>query len=89
MIQLAFKDWLRDLLLWVPKKIWGLILDGLAAVINAIPVPDWLADAGGLFGALPDGVVYFVQAFELGTGLAVIVGAYVLRFLIRRIPIIG
>ena len=43
MFQLAFKDCLRELLLWVPQKIWGLVLDGLASIIEAIPVPAWLA----------------------------------------------
>lgn len=89
MFQLSFKDWLRDLLLWVPRKIWELLLDGLAAVIEAIPVPAWLADIGDVFDAIPDGVVYFAQALQLPAGLSMVIAAYVLRFLIRRLPIIG
>lgn len=89
MFQLSFKDWLRDLLLWVPKKIWELVLDGLAAVIEAIPVPTWLANIGDVFDAIPDGVIYFAQALQLPAGLSMILGAYVLRFLIRRLPVVG
>lgn len=89
MFQLSFKDWLRDLLLWVPQKLWELFLDGLAAVLEAIPVPSWISSAGGVFDAIPDGVIYFAQAFQLPAGLSIIVSAYVIRFLIRRIPIIG
>lgn len=89
MFQLGFKDWLRDLLLWVPKKIWEWVLDGVAAVLEAIPVPSWLSSAGSVFDAIPDGVLYFAQALQLPAGLSMVISAYVIRFLIRRIPIIG
>lgn len=89
MFQLGFKDWLRDLLLWVPKKIWEWVLDGVAAVLEAVPVPSWLSSAGSVLDGIPDGVLYFAQALQLPAGLSMIVSAYVLRFLIRRIPIIG
>lgn len=89
MYQIGFKDWLRDLLLWVPKKLWDLFLDALVAVVEAIPVPSWLSSAGGVFDAIPDGVIYFAQALQLPAGLAMIISAYVIRFIIRRIPIIG
>jgi len=89
MYQLGFKDWLRDLLLWVPKKLWELFLDGVTAVLEAIPVPSWLSGASAVFDAIPDGVIYFAQALQLPAGLSMILGAYVLRFIIRRIPIIG
>lgn len=84
-----FKDWLRDLLLWVPKKIWELIVDGVVGVLEAIPVPSWLSSAEGVFDAIPDGVVYFAQALQLPAGLSMVLSAYALRFIIRRIPIIG
>lgn len=84
-----FKDWLRDVLLWVPQKLWDLLLDGLAAIIEAIPAPDFITNASAFFGGIPSGVAYFAAPFQLGTGVAFLVTAYVLRFLIRRIPVIG
>lgn len=89
MYQLGFKDWLRDLLLWVPRKLWELFLDAVVAVLEAIPVPSWLSSAGSVFDAIPDGVIYFAQALQLPAGLAMVISAYVIRFIIRRIPIIG
>ena len=85
----GFKDWLRDLLLWFPRKIYELVLDGLAWVIEQIPVPAWLDNAGSYFAALDPGITYFLEAFEFTTGIGILVAAYVLRFLIRRIPVIG
>ena len=85
----GFKDWLRDLVLWFPRKIYELILDGLAWVIDLIPVPGWFENAGSYFAALDPGIAYFLEAFEFSTGIGILVAAYVLRFLIRRIPVIG
>jgi len=88
-MQVGFLDWLRDLLLWVPKMIWQGMLEALSALLHSIPVPSWLASAGGWFSGLPSGVVYFSQALEIPTGLTIVLAAFVLRFLIRRIPLIG
>lgn len=85
----SFLDWLRDMLLWAPRKVFEMLLTGLATVVNAIPVPSFIENAGSYFSALPSGVVYFTQAFQLPLGIGMMVSAYVLRFLIRRIPVIG
>lgn len=39
-------QWLLDVLLWVPRQIYNLTLDALAAVFNAIPVPDVITNLG-------------------------------------------
>lgn len=80
--------WLVELLLWLPLKLWSLFLDGLAAVIEAIPVPAWLENVD-LFGNLDPGVLYFAAAFEIPAGLGIITSAYLIRFLIRRLPFVG
>lgn len=82
-------EWLKDLLLWVPQKLWELLLDGLASVIEALPVPDWLASIASFGGSIPPGVGYFLHVMRVPEGLAMLLSAYVLRFLIRRIPVIG
>lgn len=84
-----FAEWLLDVILWVPKKVFELLLDALAAIIEAIPVPDWLSGAGGLFSSIPASVMYFAEPMHLGTGVGIITSAYVIRFFIRRIPVIG
>lgn len=86
---ISFKDWLRDLLLWIPKKVWEGILDAVAAVLEAIPVPAFLDDIAGLWAAIPSEVVFFAEALELPVGIGMVIAAYTGRFLIRRIPVIG
>lgn len=83
-----FFGWLVDLVLWLPLQVWE-ILSGLAAtVIESIPVPAWLA-AGDPFALIPDSVAYFLAAFQVPEGLAILLGAFVIRFTIRRLPVVG
>lgn len=80
--------WLVDFVLWAAQSIYEGLLQAVAAVLDAIPVPSWLVGADP-FADIDPGVVFFVEAFELPAGIAIILGAYFVRFLIRRIPIIG
>lgn len=83
-----FYNDLIDVLLYVPLALWDLFLDGLAAIIEAIPVPDFLA-TGIDWSILPYGMDWFFYIFNLAAGLAIILAAWILRFLIRRLPFIG
>lgn len=85
----AILQWLYDFALWLPRKICQFMLDGLGALINAIPVPDFLMGASAAFSGIPSGVLYFASYLHIGTGFAMIMSAYVLRFTLRRIPFIG
>lgn len=41
------------------------------------------------FGAVSPGVWFFLDFFQLGYGVPLLISAWVSRFLIRRLPIIG
>lgn len=41
------------------------------------------------FAGIPSGVWYFLDFFQLGYGVPLILSAYVTRFLIRRLPFVG
>lgn len=84
-----FLDWLLDVLLYVPKKIIEWLFDAFAWLIEAIPVPDFFVGLQNAFSNIPDGVMYFLNIFEVSTGLAIIVTASILRFIIRRLPVVG
>ncbi|MOA51113.1 hypothetical protein D3C78_1742180 [compost metagenome] len=64
-------------------------MDAFASLVEAIPVPDFLANAGSFLGGLPAGVVYFFDFFAVPEGIAMICSALLLRFVLRRIPFIG
>lgn len=84
-----FAAWLKDLLLWVPRKLWAELLDGLAALIEAIPVPSFVYDVQSAFAGLSGNIVFFANKFAVPEGLIMVLAAYAIRFVIRRIPIIG
>lgn len=79
--------WLVELLLWLPLKLYELFLGAITVVVNAIPVPSW---AEGLtLDWIPAGMAYWLGPFQIGFGITCITTAYLWRFLIRRIPVIG
>lgn len=41
------------------------------------------------FSALPAGIWFFLDYFQVGFGLPLVIAAAVSRFLIRRLPVIG
>lgn len=90
------KGWLNEILNWfvkwaewIPKKIYSSVMDGIASFINSIPVPSFMQDAAGAFAGIPSTVMFFASAFELGFGVKIVLAALVLRFILRRIPLIG
>jgi len=84
-----FLDWLVEVLLWVPQKLWELFLDVLATILEAIPVPDFVANADVYLAAVPSSVAYFLGIVNFGFGLGVIITASIIRFVIRRLPGVG
>lgn len=80
---------LQNLLLWVPRRLWELMLEALAWMIQEIPVPDWFTTPAQLFSELPEGIAWGLWLFNVSLGLSIVLAAYILRFLIRRLPVIG
>ena len=85
----GYYDNITSVLLWVPKKLFSELVDACVAALNAIPVPGWLDSVGGLWAGIPSGVWWFASVAQFGFGMAVIGSALTLRFIIRRLPIIG
>jgi len=80
-------DFLLELLLWIPRKIYQLLLEGMLALFNWIPVPAWAEDLN--LDWVPSGMAYFLEPFNVAWGLTCITSAYLIRFLIRRLPVVG
>ena len=54
-------------------------------------VSPWIGTTGlsNAFGGLGPGVWFFLDFFQLGYGVPLVLSAFVTRFLIRRLPVIG
>ncbi len=85
----GFAEWLLDAMLFIPRKTFQLILEALAGIIEAIPVPDFFAQAGSGLGNIPAYTMFFAEFAQIPEGIAIILSAYTIRFLIRRIPLVG
>lgn len=48
-----------------------------------------LGSLSSAFSGLPAGVWFFLDFFNLGFGVPLLISAFVSRFLIRRLPVIG
>jgi hypothetical protein len=59
------------------------------AVLQSTGVFPTAAALNGAFGGLGSGVWYFLDLCGFSVGAPAIVSAYVMRFIIRRIPVIG
>lgn len=81
----AFVDFFKELPAWSFSKI----AEGIVSFFESIPVPEFFTAAANAFGAVPQEVVFFANAFQIGPGVTLVLGAYLLRFIIRRIPFIG
>lgn len=82
-------QWLLDLLLWIPKKLWSELLTSISDFFASIPVPDFISGAQNAFYSIPSGPLFFISFFAVKEGIVMVLAALVLRFLTRRIPIIG
>jgi hypothetical protein len=74
---------LESFFIWV----WQSTLDLSASFVELIPVPDFLINISPV--SIPSGVIFMLEPFALQSGITIMVSAYIARFLVRRLPIIG
>lgn len=87
-------DFIKDVLLWFPKKLFSLLIDGLIALLEVMPDPCCISEAVSAFQWLSSmagslGLGYIFGLVDFNYGFRVILCAYVARFILRRIPVIG
>lgn len=80
-------SWLKEEFKAFFLYVYDGILGGFAAMVELIPIPDFLANMHPI--AMIPTVSWFLQPFEITYGLGAIGSAYVARFILRRIPAIG
>ena len=82
--------WLWELvdpaLRWVAEQIYHAVKAGL----NFIPVPDFIQNIEGYWNAIPWAEIgYFLEPFKVGTGVTIILSAYIIRFGLKVLPWVG
>lgn len=84
-----FLDALVDVLLFIPRHVYDLVVTLLLDFLNWMPVPLTAQDVTAALNGVGGDILFFLTMFEFGYGLSVVFGAYAARFLLRRIPGIG
>lgn len=74
-----------DIVIAIADWLWQAAL----SVISSNTIVGVIEVAGSLFESIDPSVWYFMSVFQIPYGITVVLGAYILRFLIRRIPFIG
>lgn len=74
---------------WVDGWMWVFETSFIpfVVILELIPVPTFAQNMGSL--NMPSGVAWFAQALELPSGAAIMVSAWGIRFVVRRLPFIG
>jgi len=88
----GFAKWLIDLLLYIPKKIYEMLTDMIINMIDYIFSTCTVCNFSNINTSLTgmaQGVIWMLGWFRFDYGLSVVLGAYLIRFLIRRLPVVG
>lgn len=80
-------SWLSEEIQSIFIYMYDVVLQSIAALFISFPAPDFLLSVSTL--TLPSSVIYLANIFAVPEGLAIIVSASTLSFIIRRIPVIG
>lgn len=78
----------------VPKfflffALFYLVSEFVPVLVEIIGGRELLTNLSSAIGNIPSGVAYFLSPFRLDIGVKVVVTAYITRFIIRRIPLMG
>jgi hypothetical protein len=89
---------LWEIVLWILQELVvksAVVMSIFAAINLLLPMvldalSPWNANVfNNAFGAIPPGMWYFLDLFRLDFGLPLVIAAYISRFVIRRLPVIG
>lgn len=73
--------------------LMALVLYGASFLVDFLVslLPDYLSasEVSSLYDSVGGQVGYFLDYFQVNVGISMLLGAYVTRFMIRRIPILG
>ncbi|MBW4980715.1 hypothetical protein ABWH88_08720 [Marinobacter adhaerens] len=81
-------DALIDIVLWIPRQLYGLLVDAVELMLGWLPEID-IVDIQGIFDGIGGELLYFLTVFEFDYGLTAMMTALIARFILRRIPFIG
>jgi hypothetical protein len=83
----GFKDWLYEVLIYIPQKVFDLLLQAILAVVEALPLPDFIIQYRITDYIHPD-IMFFLANSGLDVAFPIIGSAYIFYFF-RRLLTLG
>jgi hypothetical protein len=83
----GFKDWLYEILLYIPQKLFDLLLQGLLVVIDSLPLPDFMVQYN-ITNYIHSDIMFFLVNSGMDVALPIVGSAYIFYFF-RRILTLG
>lgn len=71
------------------EAIWKFLTDTFIYLINLIPSPDFVDDVVSTINLVVEYAAYPAYLTGIDAGLPMIFAAYLIRFIIRRLPFVG
>ena len=84
----AVLDFWIDIVLFVPRIIFWAALEVLEIALDMLPAIE-VVDPQTLTSGFTGDMLYFLTIMEFQYGLTAVTSAFVARFLLRRLPVIG
>lgn len=78
----AFKDWVLDIVFYIFDKVLSVV----ETFIRTIDFPEIWNTYSNIWSFLPDQFLYLFHQVKLDVCIAIIAGAYTVRFLLNLIP---
>lgn len=91
----AFAGWLIKTVVikFVIFTVLFLVISSIVPILLDTIMPDYASDGDGgieaAWNALPAEMGYYLNLTLVPTGLSMVISAYIARFILRRIPLIG
>ena len=86
---MEFLNRIRDFFIWLFDYVLDAIFNGIISMLELIPVPTFIEDMGSSADSITGISAYYLGVFNVGSGIGIILSAYLIRFSIRRLPFIG
>lgn len=83
----CYSDWWATFFTNLGEWFYEKFMLGVSGLLNLIPVPDFLLSADTI--TLGPYVSFFLKPFQIEYGIGILVSAYIARFILRRIPVVG
>lgn len=85
----AIMLWLESLVLWFPRIAYADIMSWFSAFISGLDFITRIQQIYTLISSLVPQIGFFLDLAKSDVGIGIVISAYLLRFFIRRLPVIG